>query len=555
MRTGNPSAGARRAHRYPLMSLIACLACFTICLVGAAAAVADLVLDPSFDSDGRRTFDFGGTDFARAVVVQPDGKIVLAGRGGANSDFQVTRLNTNGSPDSSFHADGHVQINLGGSEDAMDVALQPDGKVVVVGSVAGAGGLDFAAMRLNTDGSLDSSFGAGGLWAFDFNGGSDVANAVAVQADGKIVIAGQAYPTRDFAVIRLNSNGTFDTTADAFPGDFDGDGQLGINFGGSSDAAHDVVLQPDGKIVLVGVVPGAGGDDYLATRRNADGSLDTFFAAGGTDGDGFWTFDFSGGTDVAKAVVVQPDGAIVIAGRGNPNNDFAMTRLSSNGVPDTSFDTDGHIGIDFGGSDGAYDVVLQPDGKVVVAGFVPGAGGSDDFGAARLNPNGSPDGTFGPGGKLTVDFGGADLAEGVALQADGAIILAGYGQPGASTDLAVARLAVPSTPPATPVVPGAFCGGAPATIVGTSGSDAINGTPGNDVIATLGGNDAVNGGGGDDVICGGADNDVINGGAGNDQLNGEDGMDRLIGGPGKKDVCHGGPAKDRAKKCERVRSL
>ena len=545
-------AGTRRTGSRRIAAMAIALA---VLLAGAGAASAALVLDPTFDADGKQTFDFGGTDFAQAVAVQPNGKIVVVGRGRATEDFQVTRLNANGSPDTSFSSDGQVQINLGGTERANDVALQPDGKIVVVGSVDGAGGRDFAAMRLDTDGSLDGTFGAGGIWAADFNGGADVANAVAVQADGKIVIAVQAYPTQDFAVIRLKSDGSFDTNADASPGDFDGDGQLGINFGGPLDAANDVALQPDGKIVIVGVVPGPGGSDYLATRRNVDGSLDTFFAPGGADGNGFWTFDFGGASDTAKAVAVQPDGGIVIAGRGNPNGDFALTRLSSVGIPDPSFDTDGHVGIDFGGSDSAQDVALQLDGKVVVAGWVPGAGGNDDFGAARLNPNGSPDGTFGPGGKLTVDFGGADSAEGVALQPDGAIVLAGYGQPATSTDFAIARLTVPTAPPATPVGPTASCGGATATIVGTGGPDAINGTPGNDVIAALDGDDTVDGGGGDDVICGGAGNDGLNGSAGNDRLYGEDGVDRLIGGPGKKDICNGGPAKDRAKKCEKVRSL
>ncbi len=519
--------------------LLATGAALLTCLVGAVAAVAAFAPDPTFDADGKWTFDFsGGIDVARAVAVQPDGKIVVAGNGNPNNDFAMSRLSSNGTPDPSFDGDGHIGIDFGGVDVANDVALQPDGKIVVVGYTPGPGGQDFAAMRLNPNGSLDPTFDTDGKWTLDLSAGNDVATAVALQPDGKIVIVGRGYQTYDFTVVRLNSNGRPDTS-------FDVDGQLGVNLG-EVDMINGVALQPDGKIVAVGTTSGAGGGDFAAARFNTNGSLDPTF-----DTDGKWTFDFSGGYDIAQAAAVQPDGKIVIAGRGNPNSDFAMTRLGADGTPDPSFDGDGHIGIGFGGGP-ASDLVLQPDGKIVVV----GATGAGDFGVLRLNPNGSPDVTLGVGGKLTVDFGSdIESAEAVALQSDGAIVVVGD----ANSDFAVTRLTSPGTSPGTPpgTPPGTVvrCGGFAATIAGTAGADKIGGTPGNDVIAALGGNDTVDGRGGNDIVCGGAGNDVLEGAAGNDKLFGDAGKDLLKGGAGKRDVCQGGPAKDRATGCEKTRTL
>ncbi len=516
-------------------SLLATGVALLTCLVGAGAAVAVSAPDPTFDTDGKWTFDFsGGIDVARAVAVQPDGKIVVAGNGNPNNDFAMSRLSSNGTPDPTFDGDGHIGIDFGGADVANDVALQPDGKIVVVGYTPGPGGADFAALRLNPNGSLDPTFDTDGKWTLDLSGGSDVATAVALQPDGKIVIAGRGYGSADFALVRLNSDGTPDPS-------FDVDGQRGVNLGGVDDA-HDLALQLDGKIVVVGTTPGAGGGDFAAVRFNTNGSLDGTF-----DSDAKWTFDFSGGNDIARAVRVQPDGKILIAGLGNPNGDFGVTRLGVDGTPDPTFDGDGHIGINFGGVDSANDLALQADGKVVVVGALS----SGDFGVMRLNPNGSPDAAFGPGGELTVDFGGADAAEAVALQGNGAIVVAGN----SNSDYAVTRLTSPGTSPGTPPGTVVRCGGIAATIVGTAGSDKLSGTPGNDVIAALGGKDTVVGGGGNDIVCGGGGNDVLNGAAGNDKLFGDAGKDLLKGGAGKRDVCQGGPAKDRATGCEKTATL
>jgi len=508
-----------------------------VVVAGAAVAVGAGELDTTFDTDGIRTIDVGGgADSANGAALQPDGKIVIVGLANPDGDFHVHRLNANGTNDTSFDNDGQIGVDFGGIDSAEDVVVQPDGKIVVVGSTPVTGGSDMAVMRLTPTGQLDTDFSGDGKRTIDPGSGFARANGVALQPDGQIVIAGSSLSGSDMTVLRLKINGDLDT-------------QYGtaVDFGGA-DIGQDLVLQPDGKAVVVGfrnLAPPAG-TDFAVMRVTTDGVLDTTF-----DTDGIRTIDVGGGSDVAWGVALQPDGKIVIAGAANPGFDVHVHRLNPNGSNDGSFDTDGQIGIDFGGVDAGHDVVLQPDGKIIVVGKT----GGGDVAVLRLNQDGSPDQAFGPGGKRTVGFGGAEEASAVALQPNGAIVAAGSRANGPSTDIFVARLLGVASSPSNPPAVNVPCGGVLSTITGTEGADSLVGTAGNDVIAAQGGNDVVNGGGGDDVICGGAGNDVLNGSAGNDKLYGEDGVDRLIGGPGKKDLCNGGPAKDKAKKCERVRSL
>jgi len=532
--------------------------------LAASAGVAHAAqgdLDPSFDGDGKTTIDYGGDDYATAVAVQPDGKIVLAGTGTANVDFVITRLNPDGSFDTSFDGDGTVGIDFGGADYAHAVALAPDGRIVVAGGTS----VNFAmaVARLNTDGSLDASFDPGGA---DGPGkrtfGGEDANAVLVAPDGQIVLAGSGGPNIDFEVVRLNPDGSFDTS-------FDGDGTLGIDFG-SKDHGRAAALQPDGKVVVAGQTLDNLG--VAVARSNPDGSLDDTF-----DGTGKKTFGY-GGSDSAKAVALQPDGRIVVAGYAGANTAFAVTRLNPDGSFDTSFDGDGTAGIDFGGDDGAYAVTLAPNGKIVVAGVGMGGVGTGAFGVARVQPGGAPDTTFSFDGKTTVDYGGLDYANAVALAPDGTIVVAG--RTSVNRDIAVARLQ--GEPPAAkgggPGVggPGASgpgsgpgrgaaavprCAGRRATIVGTAGRDVLRGTRRADVIVALGGNDVVRSARGNDVVCGGPGNDRVTGGPGDDRLAGESGRDRLLGnagndrltGGGGRDTCLGGSGRDRAS-CETKRS-
>ncbi len=370
---------------------------------GGDFAVARLTtagtLDPTFspgglDGDGIYRFNISGTDAARAVALQPDGKIVVVGKSG--DDFAVARLTSAGVLDPTFSpggldGDGIYRFNISGTDAAYGVVIQPDGKIVVVGDAGG----DFAVARLTSAGALDSSFSPGGLdgnGIYRFNiSGTDAARAVALQSDGKIVIVGRAGD--DFAVARLTSAGALDTSFS--PGGLDGDGIYRFNVSGT-DAAYGLAIQPDGKIVVVG---DAGGD-FAAARLTAAGALDSTFSPGGLDGNGIYRFNVSG-TDAAYGVKLQSDGKIVIV--GDAGGDFAVARLTAAGALDSSFspgglDGNGIYRFNISGTDAAYGVVLQPDGKIVVAGD---AGG--DFAVSRLTSTGAADSTFpGPAPSLTI---------------------------------------------------------------------------------------------------------------------------------------------------------
>jgi len=386
-------------------------------------------LDPSFDYDGKLVTDFsGGDDTGQAVALQTDGKIVVAGWAyGATPDFAVARYNPDGSLDTGFDGDGKVVTDFAGGNDyGKAVVLQADGKIVVAGGTAGATD-EFALVRYNPDGSLDTGFDGDGRVVTDFAGGNDYGNAVALQADGKIVVAGYTEgATLDFAVARYNPDGSLDTG-------FDGDGKLVTDFSGGDDLSYAVVLQADGKIVVAGYTVSATWD-FAVARYNPDGSLDMGF-----DGDGKVATDYDGGTDYGKAVVLQADGKIVLAGiTYSATADFAVARYNPDGSLDTGFDGDGRVVTDFaGGDDRGYAIALQADGKIVMAGSAYGA--TLDFAVARYNPDGSLDTTFDGDGKLVTDFaGGDDWGYAVALQADGKIVVAGYAE-SATRDFAVAR--------------------------------------------------------------------------------------------------------------------
>ena len=398
-------------------------------------------LDISFDGDGKVTTAVGsGNDYAYSVAIQSDGKIVVAGESGnspGNRDFALTRYNANGSLDISFDGDGKVTTDFGSRFDdvAYSVAIQSDGKIVVAGySLNSGGNWDFALTRYNANGSLDISFDGDGKVTTDF-GSIDTAYSVAIQSDGKIVVAGYSGNTpanSDFALTRYNSNGSLDTT-------FDGDGKVTTAIGISSDYAFSVAIQSDGKIVVAGYSLNSGGNwDFALTRYNANGSLDISF-----DGDGKVTTDFGGALDRAVSVAIQSDGKIVAAGYSDngSNRDFALTRYNSNGSLDTTFDGDGKVTTDFGSIDTALSVAIQSDGKIVVAGYSGNTPFNWDFALTRYNSNGSLDTTFDGDGKVTTAIGiSSDYAFSVAIQSDGKIVAAGYSDNGSSNrDFALTR--------------------------------------------------------------------------------------------------------------------
>ena len=391
------------------------LATTVVALLALATSATAGDLDLTFGSDGKVITDLGsGTDAANAVAIQQDGKIVAVGRAGFPDAFAAVRYNLDGTLDPTFGIGGVATIDVGLFDEAFAVAIQSDGKIVAAGATAPSGFCcQFALARYNSDGSPDTSFGVGGVVTTSF-GGLTEAFAVAIQADGKIVAAGSTFSPfiSSFALARYNVDGSLD------PG-FGAGGLVTTDFGGV-DAAGAVAIRADGRIVAVG--GGGPSSDFALALYLSDGSLDSTFGTGGKV-----TTDF-GSFDRANAVAIQTDGKIVVAGTGVER--FALARYGSTGELDPSFDADGKVTTQFTGAniESANALVIQTDGKIVAAGSA--FDGPQSLAIARFETNGSPDISFGDLGRVMTGFAGGDAeARGIALQADGLIVAAGGGGP------------------------------------------------------------------------------------------------------------------------------
>ncbi len=353
-------------------------------VVGGTTSVAGGSLDDfavaRYDSVGSldETFGTGGlvvTEFApaqrdngEAMVVQPDGKIILVGSVGDAAlsfwNLALARYETDGSLDPTFDSDGlQTTVVPGLDSSALAVALQPDGKIVVGGSARPGGGpnLDFLVARYDATGTLDASFGSGGIATISVDPLSDVVRAIAVQADGKIVAVGYAGDAGNwnFALARFDANGTLDAS-------FGSGGTVVHDVGGGADLLYGVALQSDGKIVAVGTGEDSSPGEFVVTRYDTTGVLDPTF-----DADGLAFSTFSPTTNRANAVTIRHDGVIVAAGTsGNATDGFVVAQYLSDGSLDTSFSGDGWaLPVVGSGPSEAESLVLQPDGKIVLAGL------------------------------------------------------------------------------------------------------------------------------------------------------------------------------------------
>ncbi len=386
--------------------------------------------------DGTVTTDFGsGDDIGNSVVVQADGKIVVAGRSynGSDFDFSLTRYNPDGSLDTSFNGDGKLTTDFGSGDDhSLSVSVQADGKILAAGYSFNGTNYDFALVRYNADGTLDTSFSADGMLTTAIGATGDIGYSVTLQADGKILMAGYSVSglDKDFALVRYNTDGSLDTS-------FSGDGMLTTDFGSNEDIAYSVSLQTDGRILVAGQSENGGFNDIALARYNTDGSLDTSFS-----GDGMLTTAIGASAEVGYNVTVQPDGKILVAGfsHNGVDADFALVRYNTDGTLDTSFSADGKLTTDFGsGLDSSYDVTVQTDGKILVSGFSSN-GSNYDFAVVRYNADGSLDTSFSSDGMLTTAIGsGDDIGQSIALQPDGKILVAGQSDNGVDKDIALVR--------------------------------------------------------------------------------------------------------------------
>ena len=353
-----------------------------------------------------------------------------------------------GDLDTSFGANGFRLTGLtdGYSNLPAGMAMQPDGKVLLCNAEGVSPGVDFFVARFTADGDLDTTFSFDGKTTIDFGGNDDICGGIAVQADGKIVVAGTTQPpfdaNSDFAVARLNADGTLDT---ATFGAGTGKSVVAFDLGASNtDTATALALKADGKIVVAGsAVTASNGSDFAILQLNTDGTRDTSFNLTGRATIGFNLASSTTKDDNATRVAIDAQGRIVLAGfvdAGTPGGtDFAAARLLATGTPDPDFSADGRVVVAFdlggaggGNGDAAYSLMLQRDGRIVLGGIADSSSTSDlnqDMAIVRLLPDGTLDSTFGIGGRTTIAFdlepNGEDIALALAEQGNGRLLIAG----------------------------------------------------------------------------------------------------------------------------------
>ena len=386
----------------------------------------DGVLDNTFGTNGRVITDIvAENNEARDLVIQPDGKIVVAGKSSTGSidQFALARYDVNGVLDNTFGSGGLVVTNVSMGDDVIrGMALQTDGKIVVVG-YAGVANEYLAVARYNADGTLDNTFATNGidsLLIIDNPGDGDrsVPNDVKIQSDGKIVIAGSVKNSSGdmkFAVVRYNADGTLDTS-------FGIGGKQVIAYGTGDSGLECLEIQTDGKIVIAGHFDNGTDKDFYVARINQFGMDNSF----GTNG--VATYDFGPGNDEAWAMTLQTDGSILLAGNVSNGNDadFGLLKYTTAGVLDNTFGTAGVLTTELGGNVDDYplQVIMQPDGKILVTGVKFGT--TQDLVIARYNANGTLDNTFGANGLVIEDINNTnEIAFDIALQADGKIVITG----------------------------------------------------------------------------------------------------------------------------------
>jgi len=397
------------------------VALFATLMASATSSAAPGSLDTTFGAGGKVTTSFSGSADMNALVVQPDGKLVAAGWDASQSAFGLARYNTNGSLDSTFGTGGTVSTPIGvDTYGASALVLQSDGKLVAAGDAwKDTVDADFAVVRYNANGSLDTAFGTGGKVTTSFGSEEDDAYALVVQPDGKLVAAGVVFNgvRWDFALARYNTNGSLDTT-------FGTSGKVVTAIGTDGTGASALVLQPDGKLVAAGTTTSDGSTyDFTVVRYNTNGSLDTTFGTGGEV-----TTPIGTGDNGVSALVRQSDGKLVAAGYASVSGtyDLALVRYNTDGSLDSTFGTGGKVTTPVGSAgDYVNALVFQSDGKLVAAGNTEAS--TRDFVVVRYNATGTLDTTFGTGGKVTTAVGtGDDVAFALALQPDGNLVAGGY---------------------------------------------------------------------------------------------------------------------------------
>lgn len=401
-------------------------------------------LDQSFNTDGIVTTSLGSIDdYANSVAIQNDGKIIVAGESKISQlyfDFGIVRYNINGSLDNTFNSDGRVTTHIGVDSHAKSIALQNDGKIIVVGWSTDTITTDYSTnitlVRYNIDGSLDNSFDNDGIVTTSLGSfTSDRAYSVAIQNDGKILVAGNITYSgnngKDFVLLRYNTDGSLDNSLNSV-----GFVITPISF---ESTAYSIAIQNDGKILVAGTTELLL-YSFTVVRYNTDGSLDNSF-----DNDGIVNTTI-GSINNAYSLAIQSDGKIVVAGDTKLSNQiiFALVRYNPDGSLDNSFDVDGKVTTPFVTNptsptlSTAYSVAIQNDGKIVAVGCT-NTTTTNDFALVRYMPDGSLDNSFNSDGIVTTHILGSEIGYSIAIQNDGKIVVVGKTSNGIEYDFALVR--------------------------------------------------------------------------------------------------------------------
>ncbi len=425
----------------------------------AEAAAGDL--DPTFGIGGKASNWLEKDQTGNAVAIQPDGKIIVAGftwyqipSNWTGDVFFLARYNADGSLDPGFGSSGIVKDSLFGTSKITAVSVLADGKIIAAGYGFITGGCNNymgIVARYNPDGSIDYTFGNTNYGKTFFYYGCSQHNFyedMSIQPDGKIVVAGYyqysqtpwQYSNYDFAVVRLNTDGSSDLS-------FNGSGGTTFPYGfyQTDDYFQAVAVHPtSSKIILAGhTFENSTKNNFVLIQLNPDGSFDQSFGWYGRT-----NVDFFGNEDYAYALTLQTDGKIIVGGsaqsQDGTDRQFALARFNPNGSLDTAFGSGGKVTTNFG-SDNDYirGVAVQTDGKIVAGGTYTAPRNSrqgGNFAVARYNPDGSLDTSFNTDGKQTTDFFSYyDYSRALAIQPDGKILLAGSAYNGTDYDIALAR--------------------------------------------------------------------------------------------------------------------
>lgn len=382
-------------------------------------------LDTTFGVNGKVITTLGTyTDRANTMAIQGDDKILMAGSkysSFTNADFAMVRYLSNGTLDPSFGQGGEVITPIENRSEANSIAIQNDGKIVL-----GGGSKWYINLaRYNTDGSLDTNFGDGGIVITDVQDHySEVCSSIAIQNDGKIIVGGYAADSGDdlrhFIVLRYLSNGTLDTTF----------GTNGIVIGNNGEC-HSVKIQNTGEIVL-------GGVDHVyfsIEKYTSNGAPDLSFGINGKVLTSVET------TAAGRSMVIQDDGKILLGGFSNAGNfNFALVRYQSNGLLDSNFGSLGIVTTSIGSNSKAYSIALQSDGKILLSGDSKIDSTIFHLSLARYNTDGTLDTGFGQDGKVITVIGDSfGTGQSIGIDNNGKIMVGGYVYNDSNIDMTLVR--------------------------------------------------------------------------------------------------------------------